>query len=45
MTRNRRMQIDIQIDAAEAPEPDSIIAWAEWASGELNDGLALTQDT
>ena len=45
MTRNRRMQIDIQIDAAEAPEPDSIIAWAEWASGELNDCLALTQDT
>lgn len=31
------MQIDLQIEAAEAPEPDSIIAWAQWASGELND--------
>ncbi len=39
------MQIDLQIDAAEAPEPDSIIAWAQWASGELLDLPALADDT
>lgn len=39
------MQIDLQIDAADAPEPDSIIAWAHWAAGELNDTPALAEDT
>ena len=39
------MQIDLQIDAAEAPEPDSIIAWAQWASGELLDLPPLADDT
>ncbi|MGB0966019.1 MAG: rRNA maturation RNase YbeY [Litorivicinus sp.] len=39
------MQIDLQIDAAEAPEPDSIIAWARWASGELLDLPALPEQT
>lgn len=45
MIGNRRMQIDLQIDAAEAPEPDSIIAWAQWASGELLDLPPLADDT
>lgn len=39
------MQIDLQIDASEAPEPDSIIAWAHWAAGELNGIPALSDDT
>ena len=39
------MQIELQIDTSESPEPDSIIAWAEWASGEILDLPALSPQT
>ena len=39
------MQIELQIDTSESPEPDSIIAWAEWASGEILDLPALNPQT
>ncbi|MGB0958456.1 MAG: rRNA maturation RNase YbeY, partial [Litorivicinus sp.] len=44
------MIVDVQSDGLESaehdtPEPDSIIAWAEWASGELDQTPALAADT
>lgn len=39
------MLIELQIDTSESPEPDSIIAWAEWASGEILDLPALNPQT
>lgn len=44
------MIVDIQVselaESADTPEPDSIIAWAHWASGELDSSHpALSDDT
>lgn len=40
------MNIDLDIaTGSDTPEPDSIIAWAHWASGEIDNQPALSEQT
>lgn len=39
------IQVSDRLDEAEAPDPDSIIAWAQWASGEITDLRTELPDT